>query len=298
VVFDKTGTLTHGRPELIRVTAIHGDRERALTLAASLEQASEHPLAAPFLAHLERRALVTVQGAENTPGRGVSGSVDGRRYWLGNASWMAEHGVATPVVEGEGTQVWLFDEARALAWFEFADGLRKGAAAAVEDLRQHGLSATILSGDGEAAVARAARDLGIEDWRSGLKPADKLMVLKAMQDRGEVVLMLGDGVNDAPVLAGADVSLAMGGGTQVARASSDIVLLNENLRDAAQAVRAGRDCVTIMKQNFGWAIAYNVVALPVAALGWVPPWLAALGMSLSSLVVVTNALRLRNSEGI
>ena len=135
--------------------------------------------------------------------------------------------------------------------------------------------------------------VGIESYQAELRPEDKLAALKLMQQKGDIVAMVGDGVNDAPVLAGAQLSIAMGNGAQVARASSDIVLLSENLLQIARALETGRAAMTVMRQNIGWAIAYNLIALPFAALGFVPPWLASLGMSTSSLVVVLNAMRLR-----
>jgi Cu2+-exporting ATPase len=182
---------------------------------------------------------------------------------------------------------------RPLALFVLSDGLRPQAAELVAGLKRQGVKVTILSGDGEEAVAHIAAQAGIENWRSSLRPEDKLAALRAFQQQGDIVAMAGDGVNDAPVLAGADVSLAMGGGTQVARSSSDIVLMSESLPDIGHALQTGQDSMTVMRQNFTWAIVYNVIALPFAAAGLIPPWLAALGMSASSLVVVLNALRLR-----
>jgi len=155
------------------------------------------------------------------------------------------------------------------------------------------LRVSILSGDAEPAVKYIADQLGIQRYQAGMRPEDKLVALQSMQQAGEVVAMVGDGVNDAPVLAGAQVSFAMGGGTQVAHASSDIVLLSENLSEIWHALETGRASMIVMRQNFAWAIGYNLLALPFAVMGFVPPWLASLGMSASSLVVVLNALRLR-----
>ena len=152
---------------------------------------------------------------------------------------------------------------------------------------------SIFSGDDSATVRHIGAELGIADCRGELKPADKLAALRTLQAAGEVVMMLGDGVNDAPVLAAAQVSLAMGAGTQVARATSDMVLLSERLMEVAHALELSRLSMSVMRQNFAWAIAYNLIAVPLAALGWVSPWLAALGMSASSLIVVANALRLK-----
>ncbi len=294
VVFDKTGTLTQGKPALQAVVPLADlSAQACLELAASLEQASEHPLAASFRAAAGQTELPAVTDPRNEPGRGVSGSIAGRRYRLGRADGAERwEGDGAQVPPG-ATQVWLSDESGPLARFVLTDTLRADAPASMEALRAEGLELAILSGDDEPAVRAVAQALSITDARSRLSPADKLAAIRALQAGGAVVAMVGDGINDAPVLAQAQVSMAMGGGTDVARATSDIVLLSERLTEVAQAVRVARAAVAVMRQNVAWAIAYNLAALPLAALGHVSPWLAALGMSASSLIVVVNALRLR-----
>ncbi|MFA5241494.1 MAG: heavy metal translocating P-type ATPase [Sulfuricella sp.] len=297
VVFDKTGTLTFGKPKLLRVLPFGRlDTHACLRMAASLEQASEHPLAQSFLEQLSRNELHPVTEAQNFPGKGVAGLISGHRYTLGNrllsGLTQAQQEPAMDVAAG-ATVVWLCDEVELLAAFELSDELRPDAITLIETLKTQGLGVSILSGDSNAAVQHFAARLGITEYRGAQRPEDKLAALKALQAGGGVVAMVGDGVNDAPVLAGADVSLAMGGGTQVARASSDIVLLSEKLPDIWRALQAGQATLTVMRQNFIWAAGYNFLALPFAAMGYIPPWLAALGMSVSSLVVVLNALRLR-----
>jgi len=295
VVFDKTGTLTYGKPVLQRTILLAElDENRCMVLAASLEKTSEHPLAQSFLDRVARSDLVPVQEAQNLPGKGVSGSISGVRYTLGNSALSGLPAVALPgeLLAGS-TLVWLCDERRALAVFVLSDSLRPQARELVARLKAAGVRVSMLSGDAEDAVSHVAAEAGIEIWQAALRPEDKLNALRELQQRGDVVAMVGDGVNDAPVLAGADVSIAMGGGTQVARASSDIVLLTENLLDIQLALQTGHASIAVMRQNFAWAIVYNLLALPFAALGMVPPWLAAIGMSASSLVVVMNALRLR-----
>ncbi|MHB1231119.1 MAG: heavy metal translocating P-type ATPase [Burkholderiales bacterium] len=290
VVFDKTGTLTYGKPLLAATYPLaEWDARQCLRWAASLEQASEHPLAAPFLAQVAPQDLLPVTDARNEPGQGVSGIIDGRRYFVGRAALP----VQADAVETGATQVWLADETRLLAKFVLADTLRSDAKPLIDALKAQGLRLSIFSGDDAATVRHIGAQLGIDDCRGGLKPADKLAAVRALQAAGGVVMMLGDGVNDAPVLGAAQVSLAMGGGTQVARASSDIVLLSERLIEVAHALVLSRRTMRIMRQNFAWAIAYNLIAVPLAAVGWVSPWLAALGMSASSLIVVANALRLK-----
>jgi Cu2+-exporting ATPase len=295
VVFDKTGTLTYGKPVLQRTVTFSGvDEERCLQIAASLEQASEHPLAQSFLSRVAGPDLMAVQEAQNLPGKGVSGSIAGVRYTLGNAALAGFGPAALPSDLSEGaTLVWLCDEQRAMAVFVLSDGLRPQARELVGQLRAAGVQVTILSGDAADAVAHVAAEAGIESWQAALRPEDKLKALRELQQQGHVVAMVGDGINDAPVLAGADVSIAMGGGTQVARSSSDIVLLTENLLDIQRALQTGHASIAVMRQNFAWAIVYNLLALPFAAVGMIPPWLASIGMSTSSLVVVLNALRLR-----
>jgi Cu2+-exporting ATPase len=160
-------------------------------------------------------------------------------------------------------------------------------------LRELGLEVSLLSGDRPQEAERVARELGIPHARGGLLPQDKLNHLRRLQEQGEVVVMVGDGVNDAPVLAGAQASLAMGGGTQLAQASADMILLSENLSHIPAGVRVARRTMAIIRQNLAWALGYNLIAVPAAAAGFVPPWLAAIGMSLSSIIVVLNALRLR-----
>lgn len=295
VVLDKTGTLTFGKPVLRETVALADmPAQRCLMLAASLQQASEHPIAKGFLDAVSGELLTAVSDAERVAGRGVRGRIEGVPYVLGNAALlpMAPPVLSQPLPDG-ATLVWLADAQRILAAFVLADQLRPEAAGLIRQLQSAGIGVTILSGDGPAAVAHVARELGVADARAGLHPDGKLAALQDMQAQGEVVAMVGDGVNDAPVLAGAQVSLAMGGGTQVARASSDIVLLSENLNDVWEALRAGRASMTVMRSNFAWAVAYNAIALPAAAFGYIPPWVAALGMSASSLIVVLNALRLR-----
>jgi len=298
VVFDKTGTLTYGKPILHQAVALGRiDAQYCLRMAASLEQASEHPLASSFLMAVDQSDLLQVEQAQNVPGKGVAGYIDGVRYTLGNKSITANHPAIDERALGEypegATVVWLSDDKETLAAFVLSDELRKEAAELIAQLKQAGLRVSILSGDAESAVKHFADKLGIERYRAAMRPEDKLAALQAMQQAGDVVAMVGDGVNDAPVLAGAQVSIAMGGGTQVAHASSDIVLLSENLTEIWHALETGRATMQVIKQNFAWAIGYNLLALPFAAMGFVPPWLASLGMSTSSLVVVLNALRLR-----
>lgn len=298
IVFDKTGTLTYGRPELVSVAVAEGeDIERCLCWAAALEQDSEHPVAQAFRVYIDTPLPATALFAE--PGSGITGQVEGRQLRIGRPDWVARTDMmAEPRSFGVGTAedgvVWLADETRVLAEFRLRDRLRPGVSQAIEALRMLGLRVHMLSGDTQAAVTDVAQRVGVNEAIGGLTPADKLAALRHLQAAGATVAMVGDGVNDAPVLAGADVSVALASGAQLAHASADMVLLSDRLLRLPQAVVVSRRCLRIVKQNLTWAVGYNLMAVPLAASGWLTPWMAAIGMSASSLVVVMNALRLRD----
>jgi len=295
VLFDKTGTLTRGILQLSEVHMLSPrvDRERALALAAALESGSEHPVAKALVARAGRAPKVA--GLTALPGQGMEGEIEGRIYRVGNPGYVAElSGVTPPDGQGsDATQVYLGDRDGLLVCFELRDELRPDADVAIARLRELGLTVEILSGDAPGAVQRVASRLGIEHARSGMRPDGKLARVRELQAAGHSVAMVGDGVNDAPVLAGADVSIAMGQGAQLAHASADMVALSERLGVLPQGVRKARLTRRVIKQNLAWAILYNALALPLAAAGMVAPWMAAIGMSASSLVVVFNALRLK-----
>ena len=282
VVFDKTGTLGDGKPHLQGVDAcIAVDADTALRIAAALERDSNHPLAAAF--SLVPDAPVA-SGVRAVAGRGVEGTVEGVRWRIGTA----------PFATGgdDNGAVWLGNDAGARARFTFAERERADAAQALQQLREQGLALHLASGDAAAPVARFASAMGIADPHARQSPEDKLALVRAMQDEGRVVAMVGDGLNDAPVLAGADVSLAIGDGAALAQRSADLVLSGMSLANVPAAIGIARRTRRIVRQNLAWAIGYNVLALPLAAAGIVTPWLAALGMALSSLAVTLNALRL------
>jgi Cu2+-exporting ATPase len=298
MVFDKTGTLTRGGLRVVRtITLSETDRRSCEGIAAALEQRSEHPVA---------RALGAAQPSTpaasdiiNTPGAGLRGRVAGIEYFIGTPSYVASHtghrlepGLLEAGTSKGWTVVALADAEGPRCVFFLADDIRPGAGALVESLQSQGIVVSLYSGDHPDATGHVAGSLGIEDVAGGLSPEDKLTRVRAHQARGELVAMVGDGVNDAPVLSGADVSIAMGQGTQAARASADLVLLGDGLADLGEGVGIAAKTLRVIRQNLAWAILYNVVAVPAAAAGWVAPWMAALGMSLSSLAVVANSLRL------
>lgn len=298
VVFDKTGTLTRGRLALAEVLAVGVGEAEARALAAALERGSEHPVAAALrLGDVDDgRAVVA---ARAVTGAGVSGEVNGRSVRLGRIDYVAQlHGQSLPasaqswLAAGESV-VALGDGGGWLGFFRLADTIRPEAAATVAALRAQGLGVAMFSGDAALAASRVGGQLGIADARGDLSPEDKHAALQALQAQGATVAMVGDGVNDAPVLAQAQVSVAMGGGADLARANADIVLLGDGVGALAPGILLARRTLRIVRQNLGWAFAYNLAAIPLAMGGWVTPWMAGIGMSASSLLVVLNALRLQ-----
>lgn len=311
VVFDKTGTLTQGRPQLIKVFTWQGPNQeqalsqaQALHLAASLEQASEHPLARSFIEQVAAGTLLNVQASSNHPGQGISGEIEyagqQQRFFIGNTA--LNPALSYPVLDSPdlasslepgASLVWLSNEQQVLAAFVLADSARPEVTELMQRLLALDISVSILSGDTASSVSYFAEQAGITQWHAGMTPEGKLVAVRELQQQGKVVAMVGDGINDAPVLAGAQVSFAMGNGTQMARASGDIVLLGEHLLEIEHAIITGRFTVSVVRQNFTWALVYNAMALPFAAAGLIAPWMAAIGMSVSSLIVIINALRLR-----
>ena len=298
VVFDKTGTLTRGRLTLERIQ-LQADKSetQCLQIASALERVSEHPLAKAILAHRTDLEAVHAEQIQALPGQGLRGVLAGETYVIGNPDFVAQSlGQTTTSQTHEQTTVLLADSQQVLAVFSFSDQLRPGVAQAIAGLKDLGCRVHLFSGDRQAVVKRSAQELGVEHALGEMTPADKLAHLHHLQQAGAVVAMVGDGVNDAPVLAGAQVSLAMGSGTQIAQASADMVLLSEDLGQLVDAIKVARQTRRIIRENLAWAVVYNLIALPLAAAGWVAPWMAAIGMSVSSLMVVLNALRLTRRQ--
>ena len=299
VVFDKTGTLTLGRPALLKTIPLAElPAQACLQIAASLEQHSEHPLARSFLEAMQDASMLAVDGVVNHPGQGVSGQIAGHAYRLGNARLVEAEmpDLSADDLPASATIVLLRDTERLLAAFVLDDKPRPQAAELIRELHAAGVAVSIFSGDAEPVVRHFAQAVGISQWRAGMSPEQKLAALEALQAQGQIVAMVGDGINDAPVLAKAQVSIAMGSGTQMARTTADVVLLSEHLLEIRHAMKTSRFGIRVIRQNFAWALIYNGIALPFAAAGLLAPWMAAIGMSVSSLVVVVNALRLRQTQ--
>ncbi|MBI2277406.1 MAG: heavy metal translocating P-type ATPase [Dechloromonas sp.] len=301
-VFDKTGTLTTGRMHLVDVGVVRAlDREACLAIAAALEQSSEHPVASA----LRRAAGDTSPAAMDVlaePGQGVEGEVGSRRYRIGRASYVmglsqaSLPAAATDWLESGDTVVVLGDAGGVLAFFRIGDEIRPESKALIAELKHCGKKVLLLTGDAPTVAHRVAQNLGIEDVRAGVTPQGKHDCVTALQAGGAIVAMVGDGVNDAPVLAQAQVSVAMGGGAQLARTQSDFVLLSENLDHLRHGLRRAVMSLRVIRQNLWWSFAYNFVALPLAITGYVTPWMAGIGMSASSLLVVLNSLRIQRVE--
>ena len=294
VLWDKTGTLTRGLVRVEEVRPIGKVPEAGcLALATALERMSEHPIAQAFLA--AGGPAETASDAAVHPGRGIEGWVDGQLLRIGTLDFVTELvGAATGVVMAAEDESWVYlgSSAGFIAAFRLSDQLRPEAGRCVAELDKIGLRSEIVSGDEPSTVARVAARCGIEARHARLRPDSKLARLRQLQDGGAVVVAVGDGINDAPLLSGAEVGVAMGRGSALAQSSADLILVRDSLDALPEAVRLARRTQRVVRQNLSWAVVYNLTALPLAALGFVPPWLAALGMSFSSIAVVLNAMRL------
>ena len=292
VIMDKTGTLTHGRLTVQQIQPLRGgDPTRLRAIAAGLEAGSEHPIAGAFRNAPAMRAT----GIRTVPGRGIEGAVEGHLYRIGRPQFVAElSGTPLPDFAADGNAVWVaLGSGQGIeAVFRLMDTPRPEARETLHKLQALGLKTIIASGDRTETVAALADELGIDEFHGDMRPEDKLETVHKLQAQGAVVAMVGDGINDAPVLAGADVSVAMGAGTALARTAADAVLLADDMEMLAEGVRVARKTMAVIRENLGWAILYNAVAVPLAATGLVQPWMAAIGMSASSLLVVLNAVRL------
>jgi P-type Cu+ transporter len=313
LIVDKTGTLTQGKPRFDRAVAVNGFADdEVLRLAASLDQGSEHPLADAIVSAARERALSLdrADGFESGSGIGVQGRVGGKKLALGNLALMAQLGVSVDSLQAqaealraEGASVMMLAvDGQAAGLLAVSDPIKASTAEALATLKASGMRVIMATGDGLTTARAVAARLGIDEVHGEVKPADKLALVDRLQREGRVVAMAGDGINDAPALAKADVGVAMGTGTDVAMHSAQVTLVKGDLRGIAQARAISEETIANMKQNLGFAFIYNALGVPLAAgvlypfTGWLlSPMIAALAMSLSSVSVISNALRLRTA---
>lgn len=296
VIFDKTGTLTKGKFAVAEVKCFAGisqNDHELLGIAAALEAGSNHPLAAAFHSWQD---VFKAHDIKQTTAAGVEGRIGDEVYRLGTAGFaageLANFNGLLELPDALHTWLLLANSQTPLAWIALVDEVRPDAAPLIQRLKAQGVTVELLSGDQSGAVAQLAQQLGINDYVAGAKPGDKLSHLNQRQAAGDKVLMIGDGINDVPVLSGADVSVAMASASDLAQTRADSVLLNDRLEVLADAFDIAHRTKAIIKQNLRYSLIYNLLALPLAAAGMIPPWLAAIGMTASSLIVIFNALRL------
>jgi Cu2+-exporting ATPase len=308
VVFDKTGTLTKGKPSVTDLQLRSGlSRQEVVRIAAALEGRSEHPLGRAIVTAAGDPVRTRVADLTHHPGAGISGIVNGKLYFIGSLDFVARHSadstdISSPapvpeqVQEPPGIRIALADKQTLHALFILQDEIRPDARATVAALHRAGKQVLLMTGDHQNSARQVAGEVGIREVQAGMKPGDKLDRVQQLQQQGAIVAMVGDGINDAPVLAAADVSIAMQGAAHISQASADMILLSEQLGALSDGMAIARKAMRIIRQNLAWAIGYNLLALPAAALGFVAPWMAAIGMSSSSLLVVLNALRLTRAK--
>ncbi len=303
VIFDKTGTLTTGQPSVVDVHAVSGKEADMLAAVAALQQGSEHPLAKAVLKRAEaaQLSLAPVDEFKSHTGFGVSGRVDGARVISGNAEFMRNNGISTDAEndraagwESAGkTVIWIARDSELLGIMAIADPLRAESVPAVAELKKMGIRTLLLSGDAVLAVEEIGRQVGVDSARGAVKPDDKSTAVEELRKEGLRVGMIGDGINDAPALAAADVGIAMGSGTDVAMETAGVTLMRSNPALVPAAISVSRATWRKIKQNLFWAFIYNVIGIPFAALGFLTPTIAGAAMAFSSVSVVTNSLLLR-----
>jgi Cu+-exporting ATPase len=311
VVFDKTGTLTEGRPKVVETFVVDGhDRDAVLRMTAAVEAKSEHPLAKAIVAHVSV-APIAIAGFTAVAGKGIVATVDGRRVIVGTQAFLESSGIdTTPLgatVDGWTANAWtvvlVAVDGNAAAAFAIADTLRSNAHAVVQSLKRRGLRVVMLSGDRTATAEAIARQAGVGEVIAEVLPDAKVEAIRSLQRGGHQVAMIGDGLNDAPALAQADIGMAMASGTDIAAEAASVTLMRSDLASVEHAIVLARKTMKTMKQNLFWAFVYNVVGIPIAAGALYPafgillsPILASAAMAFSSVSVVSNSLRLRGAR--
>ena len=302
IIFDKTGTLTRGELSLEESIPAASDisltSAQALKIAATLEQYSNHPIARAF----SSVSYFTTDNIEQVSAQGVKGTLigiedhDDMTYRIGRADFAFPQQSLSPPISDDRQWLLLANDQQPLYWFALSDSLRQGASSTIGQLKDWDIKVSILTGDPSAQVEAVATALNIDDVHKGLSPAQKLEIASAWQQQGERLMMVGDGINDVPTLARADIAVAIGHASDLTQTNADAVITNNRLTTLLHAISKGRKSSRIIRQNIYWALLYNILALPLAATGFIPPWAAAIGMSVSSLIVVGNALRLLSSD--
>ncbi|MBL0164432.1 MAG: cadmium-translocating P-type ATPase [Xanthomonadales bacterium] len=296
-IFDKTGTLTEPSFDRETITLIRGSLDEALGIAAALEQSNTHPLGLALRRVAASAPMKCAEALRHVAGAGVEGRIDGIQYRLGRDGFALSLTPAAARIHATIDALVLADETGEIAHFPISEQLRPGAATLIRTLAGAGIECEILSGDSAGRVARIAGLLAIGESIAAATPADKLARLSLLRAQGHVIAMVGDGINDAPVLAAADVAIAIGDGSAMAHAASGMLLSTSRLESLLEARHVAGEMLVRLRQNLNWALAYNLSAVPLAALGFVPPWLAAIGMSASSIVVILNSLRIGRRSG-
>jgi Cu2+-exporting ATPase len=299
IAFDKTGTLTCGKPQVVSVKPVSGSEAELLQLAAAAESCSNHPLALGLMAELERRELTYQKASASTTiaGRGIEANAAGAILLAGSRRFLIERSIAVPDGHaGAGSEIHIALAGRYCGVIALEDRLRENAKEVVNRLKRHGYATLLLTGDNPETAARIANTLEIVDWQAELTPGEKTRLIEAALNSGDRVMMVGDGINDAPALTSATVGCALAGSIDIAVESADLILARPNLAHLAFALKLARRSLTIIRQNLLWAFSYNLVAIPLAASGKLLPAYGAAAMAISSICVVTNSLRLKNTR--
>jgi len=298
-IFDKTGTLTKAKLSVKEIIPLHDLHEdEVLAIAAALESHSEHPIGKAIVNIAKNTNYKTVTNIENTPGMGIKGIIDNKIFFIGTEEYIVQHCQCKldclSKMTGNNKTVILAMKRQLLGLFILEDSIRKNATNVVQELYRLGKKVILLSGDNDAAVKKTAATLGIVHTYSGLKPDQKLSVITDLQKSGDNVCVIGDGINDAPALAQADTSIAVANAADITKLNSDIVIMNNDINSIIEIINISDKTTRTIKFNMLWAIGYNLVAIPFAVAGYITPWLAAIGMSLSSLIVVINSSKIRH----
>jgi P-type Cu+ transporter len=302
ICFDKTGTITEGKPVVEHIEVLHGNPKENLGIALTLEENSEHPLAQSIIKYAKTKPHKTPDEIKNfkaITGKGVEATIDGKSYILGSVRFLKEKGITLDdallkkLQEQGHTLLILADKKNALTLFGVRDSLKKTSKKAINLLKKRGIKTIMLTGDNKRVTEAIAQKVGIDEVHADVSPGDKVTIVTALQKENHIVAMMGDGINDSPALAKADVGIAMGTGTDIAMESGDVVLVKGDLMKAVEAMALSRATLKNIKQNLFWAFIYNSIGIPVAALGLLNPMVSSLAMAFSSISVVLNALRLK-----